>query len=271
MGRTRLTTTNGKIQKTGQFLNGKQQGLWTQTFAKDEGHLFSADQDGEYIGPFTSEATFVDGQLQGTWTIKNRDGRNIVEWNFDHGVPDGKWSWWYPNGQERLEAIYKNNKLDGEVTEWSFRTANKSAKPPISTASGWCGWSVGTRWARSGSKAVACGPAIFPTPPTIGGTVSSTPPTRLPNAPDQKHGTWIEWYPNGKKKLEAQYDHNVAVGKFTWWYENGQKQAEVEYSAGVLDGMWITWHPNGLKESAGPAPQRRTGRQVGGTGTPTAS
>ena len=81
----------------------------------------------------------------------------------------------------------------------------------------------------------------------------------IPTTPDLKHGTWIEWYPNGKKKLEAQYDHNVAVGKFTWWYQNGQKQAEVEYAAGVLDGMWITWHSNGLKESQA---QHRNGELV---------
>ncbi len=59
----------------------------------------------------------------------------------------------------------------------------------------------------------------------------------------------MEWYRSGNKKTEAQYDHNVAVGKFTWWYENGQKQAEVEYQMGVLNGTWTTWHTNGLKES----------------------
>ena len=249
---------NGKIQKTGQFLNGKQQGLWTQTFAKDEGHLFSADQDGEYTGPFTSEATFVDGQLQGTWTVKNRDGRNIVEWNFDHGVPDGKWSWWYPNGQERLEATYKNNKLDGEVTEWSQdgkpvgKTTYIDGKAPVRMV-GW--YTLGQkRYEGSCLRTSDIPDATYDWWNGIVHTANS-----LPNAADQKHGTWIEWYPNGKKKLEAQYDHNVAVGKFTWWYENGQKQAEVEYSAGVLDGMWITWHANGLKESQA---QHRNGELV---------
>ena len=32
---------DGKVQKTGTFVNGKQHGMWTQTIAKDEGHLFS--------------------------------------------------------------------------------------------------------------------------------------------------------------------------------------------------------------------------------------
>ena len=110
---------DGTVQKTGVFQNGKQQGKWTQSFAKDEGHLFAADHETEFQGPFASEATFVDGQLDGTWTIKDRNGQNIVEWNFDHGARNGKWSWWYPNGDKRLEATYKNGNLDGEVLEWN--------------------------------------------------------------------------------------------------------------------------------------------------------
>ena len=78
--------------------------------------------------------------------------------------------------------------------------------------------------------------------------------------PDQKHGVWIEWYRNGNKKAEGQYDHDVAIGKFTWWYENGQTQAEGEYEAGLKTGTWITWHPNGLKESLG---EFKAGKLVG--------
>jgi YD repeat-containing protein len=79
------------------------------------------------------------------------------------------------------------------------------------------------------------------------GSISSVPATST--GPDLKHGVWTEWHRNGNKKTEAQYDHGVAVHKFTWWYENGQKQAEVDYQAGVPSGTWTTWHPNGLKES----------------------
>ena len=250
--------TNGKIQKTGQFLNGKQQGLWTQTFAKDDGHLFSADQDAEFIGPFTSEATFVDGQLQGTWTIKNHDGRNIVEWNFDHGVRDGKWTWWYPNGQQRLEATYKNNKLDGEVTEWSpdGKQIAKSTYIDGKRLVRMVGWYT---LGQKRFEGCCLRTADIPDAAYDWWNGNVTISGSIPTTPDLKHGTWIEWYPNGKKKLEAQYDHNVAVGKFTWWYQNGQKQAEVEYAAGVLDGLWITWHPNGLKESQA---QHRNGELV---------
>ena len=46
------------------------------------------------------------------WTIKDRNGQNVVEWNFDNGVRNGKWTWWHPNGQKRLEATYRNGALE---------------------------------------------------------------------------------------------------------------------------------------------------------------
>ena len=74
-GTYKLYSPNGEVIKSGEFLNGKQHGKWTQQLAKDEGHLFSASQDKQWTGPFTSEATFQDGRLHGTWTIKDSRGQ----------------------------------------------------------------------------------------------------------------------------------------------------------------------------------------------------
>jgi antitoxin component YwqK of YwqJK toxin-antitoxin module len=239
---------DGTVQKTGVFQNGKLQGKWTQSFAKDEGHLFAADHDTEFQGPFVSEATFVDGQLDGTWTIKDRNGQNIVEWNFDHGARNGKWSWWYPNGDKRLEATYKNGNLDGEVSEWNQggQLASKTTYVDGKLLDKVVGWyALGQKHFEGFYLRVAHMPEA--TYDWWKGSIATA--AAAPTGEDQKHGTWTEWYRSGNKKTEAQYDHNVAVGKFTWWYENGQKQAEVEYQMGVYNGTFTTWHANGLKES----------------------
>ena len=239
---------DGTVLKTGVFQDGKLQGKWTQSFAKDDGHLFSADHESEFLGPFTSEATFVDGRLDGTWTIKDRNGQKIVEWNFEQGVRDGKWSWSYPRGERRLEATFKNGKLDGEVLEWSQdgQLTNKTnyvdGRQLVKTV----------EWYTLGQKHFEGCYLRVPkmSEPTYDWWKETiTTVAAAPAGEDQKHGAWMEWYRSGNKKTEAQYDHNVAVGKFTWWYENGQKQAEVGYQMGVLNGTWTTWHTNGLKES----------------------
>ena len=239
---------DGKVQKAGEFVDGKLQGKWTQSLAKDNGHLFSADHDTEFSGPFVSEATFVDGQLHGAWTIKDQTGRSVVAWNFDNGVRDGKWTWWYPNGEKRLEATFSNGKLDGDVLEYS-RDGQQTSKETyidgmhLTKTVGW--YTLGQKHFEGYYLRDSDMPE--PSYDWWKGTVATT--ATKASEKDLQHGAWIEWYQSGNKKTEAQYDHGVAVGRFTWWYENGQKQAEVDFHAGVLGGTWVTWHPNGLKES----------------------
>ena len=206
------------------------------------------DREGQFHGPFVSQATFNEGQLDGVWTIKDHNGQNIVEWNFDNGVRNGKWTWWYSNGQKRLEATYQNGKLDGEETEWG-RDGKMIAKNifvdgrHLTSTVGW--YTLGQKHFEGYYLCVVKMPEA--TYDWWNGTVTTAATT--PTGEDLQHGTWIEWYQSGNKKTEAHYDHGVAMGKFIWWYENGQKQAEVDYEAGVPSGVWITWHPNGLKES----------------------
>ena len=250
---------DGKVQRTGTFLNGKQHGSWTQSFAKDEGHLFVMDPEGEFRGPFASQATFNDGQLDGVWTIKDHNGQNIVEWTFDNGTRNGKWTWWYSNGQKRLEATYQNGKLDGEEMEWS-RNGKLIAKNTyidgrhLTATVGW--YTLGQKHFEGYYLSVVKMPEA--TYDWWDGTVTTAATT--PTGEDLQHGVWIEWYQSGNKKTEAHYDHGVATGKFVWWYENGQKQAEVDYQAGVPSGIWMTWHPNGLKESQA---EYHNGQQIG--------
>ena len=54
-------------------------------------------------------------------------GNNLCEYVNDQvkskgeikdGKLDGKWTWWYENGQKGLEKNYKDGKLDGKVTWW---------------------------------------------------------------------------------------------------------------------------------------------------------
>ena len=128
-GMFKLYSPSGEVLKAGEFLNGKQQGKWTQQLLRDDAHLFSASQDKQLPGPFTSEATFQDGHLHGTWTIKDSHGQNIVQWNFDNGTPAGTWTWWHSNGQKRLEATFVNGALNGDVLEWDTdgKTVNQIA------------------------------------------------------------------------------------------------------------------------------------------------
>ncbi|MGO9112475.1 MAG: hypothetical protein ACLP9L_24860 [Thermoguttaceae bacterium] len=247
-GTFKLYAPTGEVIKTGEFLNGKRQGKWSQQFAKDEGHLFSASQDKPWSGPFTSEATFQDGRLHGAWTIKDSHNQSVVEWCFDNGTPSGTWTWWHPNGQKRLEATFVNGALNGDVLEWDRdgKTVNQNTYIDGKCVVKTVGWYTLGRKRYEGTYLRA---SNMPEATYDWWNSTITMSANVPAVADQQHGLWTEWYPSGNKKTAGEYDRGVAVGKITWWYENGQEQAEGEFEAGQKNGTWITWHPNGLKES----------------------
>jgi uncharacterized protein len=241
---------DGQVIMSGEFLNGKQNGKWTQRIAKDEGHLFSPDGEAEFTGPFTSEATFLDGQLHGIWTIKDANGQSIIEWSFDNGTRNGNWSWWHPNGKKRLEAIFHNGTLNGDVQEFDRDEKLVSKNTYIDgkilvKVTGW--YTLGQKqYEGNYLKSDDMPEATYDW-----WNSKVTTAAAKAAAADQKHGAWVSWYRNGTKQTEAQYDRDMRVGKFKWSYENGTPEAEGEYDNGKKIGTWITWHPNGLKESQG--------------------
>ncbi len=71
------------------------------------------------------------------------------------------------------------------------------------------------------------------------------------------HGRYIEWHPNGQKKLSATILGGAAdldeKSQTTWvfqgtsicWNEDGKKIAEIPYSHGVLEGVSYYYYPSG--------------------------
>ena len=59
------------------------------------------------------------------------------------------------------------------------------------------------------------------------------------------HGLWTEWYENGQKKIEVNYNSDVVIGKMTSWYENGQLEVEGFFdNNGKENGKNTMWWEN---------------------------
>ena len=62
----------------------------------------------------------------------------------------------------------------------------------------------------------------------------------------QKHGWFITWYKNGKKRSEGIHDRfGRRTGKYRTWYKNGKKRSKVNYQYGKLSGKGYAWYRNG--------------------------
>lgn len=67
----------------------------------------------------------------------------------------------------------------------------------------------------------------------------------------QSDGPAADYYDNGKKKFQGQYQNGAKVGNWVFYYENGKKKAEGLYIDGSKSGEWITYHSNGMEKSKG--------------------
>ena len=70
--------------------------------------------------PFTGNnlCKYVNSQIKSKGKIKD-------------GKKEGKWIWWYENGQKGLEKFYKDGKLDGKVTWWYGYFIGNNIKTPL--------------------------------------------------------------------------------------------------------------------------------------------
>ena len=60
-----------------------------------------------------------------------------------------------------------------------------------------------------------------------------------------RHGKTEAWHPNGRKKYVAYYDRNREDGTHEYWFENGQKRKVANYGDGERVGQYKEWYANG--------------------------
>jgi antitoxin component YwqK of YwqJK toxin-antitoxin module len=151
------------------------------------------------------------------------NGKQLSEENYNDGMLEGKWTYWYENGQVKLKANFKPYEVLPEDERWE--RSSRYVFPARDSKHG--KW---TEWYENGQKKreqnYECGRVI---------------------------GKWTSWHENGNKKSVSNYQDgglpgmskSIADGKFIEWYENGQKKIERCYQTNRAEGMWTEWEENG--------------------------
>ena len=245
----------------GQFHLGDRDGLWTRWYRSRDARIFSEPPFKSYAGPFVSQATFSTGQLDGEWAIYDSKQRKISSINFDDGERHGPAVWWHSNGQKKFEAVYAAGVIDGELNEWQpdgavVRTETYQDGHKLASKTAHHDAARGrSRRSKAANQAAKKSEGMY----LFARLMTKTPDdwwnavfaTYEPQGDDLRHGPWVEWFDNGRKRVEGAYKHDAPVGTFTWWYTNGQKALEGGYEDGKQEGSWTWWHENGQKATDG--------------------
>lgn len=239
-----LLDPQGQVIGQGEYRNGKRHGPWMRIVAD-----FPTAISG-FQSPFTSQAEFDNGQLHGTWTIIDSQQRVVGTWQFSQGELDGAATTWYPNGAQRREMNFAKGIPDGESTAWradgkvwarEFYRGGKQLIPIVTyhdqKQKETEGWMVRTNFTISAN---------------VDWWETKIEVTRQDTeGEDVRTGKWTEWYANGTKKFEGDFEAGMPVAQHTWWHPNGQKMIAGTYEKGMQEGRWTEWHATGMKQTEG--------------------
>lgn len=132
--------------------------------------------------------------------VYESNGQYHSKGNILNGLKDGKWTYWYENGQIFKEGNYKVDidelKLDAITDQaWDYPYDNRDGKWTWWYTNGW----IKQEWNFKDGK---------------------------------REGKSTYWNENGQKKSEFNYKDGEKDGKTTWWKRNGQIFGEAIYKDG---------------------------------------
>ncbi len=153
-----------------------------------------------------------------------------------------------PQGNRRLEALYKNGKEHGISKVW-FANGNRKAAMRYDNGSL---HGVSQMWYESGKRHQWQRYAHGKPHGTFkywykNGTLATVETYRngIASGPDRG------WYPDGKKMFDKFYQNGIAHGPVTAWYENGARQWAFTLDKGRLHGRYTRWYRNGKPHIVG--------------------
>ena len=204
----------------GEMRHGKRQGHWARTFRKEDSLLFQVGPLSLHSGPFFSEADFVDGEIEGAWTIKSANGAVISSWGFSGGRQQGDWVWNYSSGRPEFRTQYTSGKQHGIAEQYD----------PT-------GKVVETKRYIDGRELVR---QSF----TYPNGVISCEGTFL-TAREKLQTTYDWWQGQAETLFYGYVGGREKHGKFVWNYPSGRKKIEGEYTLGQLSGTWTFYNEDG--------------------------
>lgn len=247
-GRWRLYGKDKQLIGKGQFQNGLMFGSWKRLHL-DRNHPWLRTEDFQgFQFPLISSADFEAGELEGLWSIADKDQKKIVDFFFAKGKRQGTWVWYFPDGKKRREIQFEKGLIHGRWMEWDQQ--GKETKKD---------------WYQEGHRVYIVTSYFEQQKPEtqstfMAGKLELSESDDWWNArlaaynqmgPDVQHGPVQSWYDNGQSHMKGYYKKGQRDGVFAWWHSNGSRKAFGSFTDGKQVGKWRWWFDNGIKESEG--------------------
>jgi len=176
--------------------------------------------------------------------VYSKNGQYHSQGEIRDGKQDGKWTFWFENGQKELGEHYKDGNVI-DVTEYvyyengqiQFKTTYKDGEL----------YGRATNWYENGQKSMEASCLGCKTGEVKSWYENGQIEAEAIYKDGELDGKQTKWYENGQIKSDGIFNDGKLDGKETSWYENGQMRGESNYKDGKKDGKWTWWLSDGLK------------------------
>jgi antitoxin component YwqK of YwqJK toxin-antitoxin module len=270
-------TEKGDLIVSGQYEMGKQKGLWVRFCDANSSKLFASEPYKKFKAPFQSTVEFVDGKMNGVWTIADKDDKKVSEIQLVAGKRSGRAVWYHPTGSVLWQSEYQDGLLNGNFIEKDATGkvtrqiqylngqngekkteyhANKKPKleyqylTPAQTLVTPDDWNTSTLATYNSAGTDDSKPEIIKHGSSVSyyenGSVQSQ--TSFKNG--LQDGEFVRWFPNKQKEITGHYSQGRQTGQWSWWHENGMRKATATYENGSLVGTVMAWNDQGIRVSS---------------------
>ncbi|QGJ71620.1 Hypothetical protein PBC10988_33270 [Planctomycetales bacterium 10988] len=126
----------------------------------------------------------ADGNKQGKWTYFYKNGQREREGSFLQGVEEGEWVYWYPNGQRKQAGQFETGLRQGNWTFW-YENGQKFKEGKFQR--------------------------------------------------DRQVGKWNFWHENGQRARSGVYQDGAEYGEWLAWSEDGKPYSQLYAGQGRSD------------------------------------
>lgn len=145
-----------------------------------------------------------EGVMLNAQAVNASDSKAVKAQKMQNALKDGKWSYWFENGQLSAEENYSSGEPTGVWKTW-YNNGQIGSQIDFTTSN-----------------------AVFYH--TNGHKESEG--KMLPGM--KKDGKWTGWYDNGKLNYEGSFSGGKKIGTWIFYSESGVKTAEQEFRDGEL-------------------------------------
>lgn len=165
------------------------------------------------------------GRKQGPWKKVGPDGKTIYEGSFVDDKPNGKFTYYYPNGKVKIVSLFSDkgkvsrtkvyHETSGKLMAWGKYVEEKRDSV----------------WKFFNEDSVLVSEETY----TLG----------------KKNGVAKNYYANGKVAEEKPYKNDVLDGVWKQYYDDGTMKSQGKYVNGLMEGKVFFYYPDGKTSVSG--------------------